>query len=57
MDATFLINDGQHRKAAIEAALKDDALNGVTAGFPHRPIPQLRSPFFQRFQATAVRSP
>lgn len=25
MDSVFLINDGQHRKAAIEAALKEDA--------------------------------
>ena len=24
MENTFLINDGQHRKAAIEEALKDD---------------------------------
>ena len=28
MDTTFLINDGQHRKAAIEEALKDDASLG-----------------------------
>ena len=28
MNTTFLINDGQHRKAAIEAALKEDASLG-----------------------------
>ena len=28
MDATFLINDGQHRKTAIEAALEEDATLG-----------------------------
>ncbi len=28
MDARFLINDGQHRKAAIESALQDDASLG-----------------------------
>lgn len=28
MNATFLINDGQHRKAAIEAALEEDASLG-----------------------------
>lgn len=28
MSATFLINDGQHRKAAIEAALKEDSTLG-----------------------------
>ena len=29
MDAIFLINDGQHRKAAIEAALKEDSSLGA----------------------------
>lgn len=28
MDAVFLINDGQHRKSAIEAAIKDDTTLG-----------------------------
>lgn len=28
MEATFLINDGQHRKAAIEAAMKEDSSLG-----------------------------
>lgn len=29
MEAVFLINDGQHRKAAIEAAIEEDSSLGL----------------------------
>ena len=40
----------------IRRALLLHTQNGVTAGFPHRPIQQLQSPFFQRVPAAAVQS-
>ena len=40
----------------IRRALLLHTQNDVTAGFPHRPIQQLQSPFFQRVPAAAARS-
>ncbi|MEU0994832.1 DNA sulfur modification protein DndB [Streptomyces olivaceus] len=44
MDARFLINDGQHRRAAIELALKEDhgrrrTAQSVPDGSRRRPVP------------------
>ena len=53
MDAHFLINDGQHRKSAIMAALKEDSTLGdetISIGFLCRSRTQKKSADFYRLK-------